>query len=116
MIHAPRCTRPLQDYRHSDRCIVDDIEFAGELFRRIAPTIPSVFKGAALVGLNERFRFLRYRAGDYFAPHCDGSYQRPHDPSERSFITLMVYLDGKAEGGATRFHDVSNVMCVEFPD
>ena len=87
--------------------MMDDAELAGELLRRIGHTLPSVFNDAELVGLNERFRFLRYRAGDYFAQHYDGSYQRPHDPSERSFITLMVYLDGKAEGGATRFLDVS---------
>ena len=60
---------------------------------------------------NERMRFLRYGAGQYFKPHKDGSYVTP-DGSEISFYTLHLYLnesdpgskEGKLEGGATVFH------------
>ena len=45
----------------------------------------------AAVGLNERFRFYRYGAGEYFSWHYDGSYYR--NDLERSLLTLMVYLD-----------------------
>lgn len=67
--------------------------------------------------LNERMRFLKYGAGEYFRPHCDGSYETP-DRRERSYFTLHLYLndavaeregeeeDGREDlvGGATTFH------------
>ena len=60
---------------------------------------------------NERMRFLKYGAGQYFKPHCDGCYETP-DGSERSYYTLHLYLnesdsdseEGRLEGGATIFH------------
>lgn len=45
-------------------------------------------------GLNERFRFYRYEANDYFAPHYDGCYAR--NGSEQSHFTFIVrYLSMK---------------------
>lgn len=77
---------------------------------------------------NERMRFLRYVSGEYFRPHCDGSYETP-DHKERSYFTLHLYLNNasvltpeevqrmsaeEAEsdksalvGGATSFHSPS---------
>ena len=57
------------------------------------------------VGLNERMRFLRYQPGDYFKPHQDGSFARNDGPrkGERSFLTLMLYLDEPGSGGETKF-------------
>lgn len=78
---------------------------------------------------NERMRFLKYVGGEYFRPHCDGSYETP-DQTERSYFTLHLYLNdagGPLEdelremepaerkkfeklgrvGGATRFHSVT---------
>lgn len=71
---------------------------------------------------NERMRFLKYTGGEYFRPHCDGSYETP-DRSERTYFTLHLYLntadviskedaekDGAVPsesvlvGGATTFH------------
>ncbi|MCJ1236202.1 hypothetical protein MMC14_004180 [Varicellaria rhodocarpa] len=68
--------------------------------------------------LNERMRFLKYGAGQYFRPHCDGTYQTP-DKKEMSFYTLHLYLNesdpngpyGKLLGGSTTFH--SNNMARE---
>lgn len=42
--------------------------------------------------LQERMRFLKYVGGEYFRPHCDGSYERD-DGSERSYFTLHLYLN-----------------------
>ena len=42
--------------------------------------------------LNERMRFLKYEGGEYFHPHCDGSYETP-DGRERSYFTLHLYLN-----------------------
>lgn len=41
---------------------------------------------------NERMRFLKYVGGEYFRPHCDGSYETP-DRTERSYFTLHLYLN-----------------------
>ncbi|KAF8241939.1 hypothetical protein K440DRAFT_195100 [Wilcoxina mikolae CBS 423.85] len=44
--------------------------------------------------MNKRLMFLKYGAGEYLKPHCDGS--------EWSLLTSRRYL-GKSLGGATRF-------------
>ncbi|KAL0261658.1 hypothetical protein SLS55_003088 [Diplodia seriata] len=96
-------------------------------------------------GLNERLRFLRYVGGEYFKPHCDGTYERPRvegGPVERSFLTLHLYLNdgeevtghedrerrspfiGRVEGepeaplkgGATTFHGPNDWFTLSFGD
>ena len=59
----------MKDYRHSDRCMIDDPKMAQFLFERIKEYLPEEWKGWKLVGLNERLRFLRYDPGQYFSPH-----------------------------------------------
>lgn len=63
---------------------------------------------------NERMRFLRYTAGQFFNRHCDGSYVSPADPKtgkpeERTLFTVHLYLSGTDEdaigGGATSFYE-----------
>jgi len=67
--------------------------------------------------LNERMRFLKYGAGQYFKRHCDGSYAT-QSGEEVSFYTLHLYLSdslsngGDVDGGATTFH--SNDMTRSF--
>ena len=41
-------------------------------------------------------RFLKYVGGEYFRPHCDGSYETP-DRKERSYFTLHLYLNNADE-------------------
>eukprot|EP00049_Salpingoeca_infusionum_P008888 m.147231 g.147231 ORF g.147231 m.147231 type:complete len:219 (-) comp14162_c3_seq3:4272-4928(-) len=89
-------------YRKSERCIVDSHEMAGRIFQRVKAHIPQQMHGSQLVGLNERLRFLRYHPGDYFKPHYDGCYVRD-DKSEKSELTLMLYLNDGFEGGETSF-------------
>ena len=65
------------------------------------------------VGLNERLRFLKYEAGDYFSPHSDGCYVRrgeagPERRGECSMVTCQLYLNEGFEGGATRFMDFND--------
>lgn len=99
-------------YRNSGRCIIDSADAAALLWERVRGCIPEehctkLAQRAAwrAVGLNERLRFLRYGPGEYFAPHQDGSYVRDAGPrrGERSFLTLMIYLNEPAEGGETKF-------------
>eukprot|EP00754_Rhynchopus_humris_P036533 Rhum_TRINITY_DN18648_c0_g1::Rhum_TRINITY_DN18648_c0_g1_i1::g.167935::m.167935 len=56
-------------------------------------------------GVNASLRFCKYDAGGVFMPHYDGIYLE--DVNNRSLWTIMVYLNGSFEGGATRFLDAS---------
>jgi prolyl 4-hydroxylase len=91
------------DIRNNHRAIFDDVELARVLFARLEPAIPRELCGMRPVGANERFRCYRYTRGQRFGPHYDGAFVR--DASERSLLTLMVYLNEGFEGGATTFLD-----------
>ncbi len=91
------------DIRNNRRVIFDDVPLAAELYRRIEPALPRSLCGMAPVGANERFRCYRYDPGMRFAPHYDGAFIR--DETERSQLTLRVYLNEGFAGGATAFHD-----------
>merc|ERR1719152_26501 len=105
----------MDDTRRSGRCIIDSQPFADELWRRLKPLLPKYLYGERSegtmgrwepVGLNERFRFLRYSVGDYFRPHSDGTFRRESghpNEGDRSFVTLMIYLDQPEVGGETNF-------------
>jgi len=90
------------DFRSSQRCIIDSFEKADFIWSRIKQCLPELWKGYSVVGLNERLRILKYHKGDFFKPHMDGVYQRP-DGSQRSFITIQLYLNEGFSGGNTTF-------------
>ncbi|HEU4538934.1 MAG TPA: 2OG-Fe(II) oxygenase, partial [Polyangiaceae bacterium] len=83
------------------RVMVDDGARAAELWARVSRAVPARLRGWRAVGLNERFRFYRYEAGQCFRWHRDGAFERPS--GERSRLTLMVYLNDDFEGGETEF-------------
>jgi len=92
------------DIRNNDRVMFDDPELAGRLFEAVRSHLPERLEGAwTLVGANERLRCYRYRPGQQFAPHYDGSFVRSR--SERSLLTFLVYLNVCERGGSTRFPD-----------
>lgn len=105
--------RRMDDVRKSGRCIIDSEAFASKLWERLCPLLhndggrsDTATRGWVALELNERFRFLRYHPGEYFAPHQDGSYVRESGPKrgDRSFQTLMIYLNsGATRGGETKF-------------
>ena len=68
----------------------------------ITNCIPDAWNVHPFVDLNDRLRFLKYSPGEYFKPHMDGTYQRP-DGSERSYITIQLYMNEGFEGGNTTF-------------
>eukprot|EP00042_Codosiga_hollandica_P017963 m.51163 g.51163 ORF g.51163 m.51163 type:complete len:223 (-) comp48245_c0_seq1:585-1253(-) len=90
------------DYRNSGRCIIDSVDVAAALWQRIQPFVPPTFCARPVLGLNERLRFLRYGVGQDFKQHQDGSFVR--DNGERSFMTLMLYLNDDCDGGTTSFY------------
>lgn len=95
------------EIRNSSRCMVDSTALACCIFDRISQWLPPTWRGRRLEGLNERMRFLRYYPGQYFRPHMDGTYTRPYDggsqSGDRSFLTLLLYLNDDYTGGATTF-------------
>mmetsp|Transcript_28982 Transcript_28982/g.67134 ORF Transcript_28982/g.67134 Transcript_28982/m.67134 type:complete len:221 (+) Transcript_28982:52-714(+) len=100
----------MPDVRNNNRCIIDDPELTNFFWQRIKDHIPQEYKGHRAVGLNERLRFLKYEANQFFDAHCDGRYVRSRydtkDPSkigEFSAITVQIYLNSGCKGGATRF-------------
>lgn len=92
----------LEDVRNNERVLLDDVTLAAALYRRAEPFLPADIDGHRLVGFNERWRFYRYRPGQTFKPHRDGSYIRVKT-FEESQITFMIYLNDGMTGGETRF-------------
>ncbi|EFC43966.1 predicted protein, partial [Naegleria gruberi] len=110
-----------KEVRNNSRAMIDNNKYSNMLFERLAQYLPqdvSELKicaqdGFSLCGMNERIRFYKYAAGEYFAPHYDGCYQKPlfhlevngekKVCVERSFITVLLYLNDVHSGGETNF-------------
>jgi len=98
---APQLATNNPSYRDQDRVIVDDVEVADDLFRRLRPHLPGQLGSFRLVGLNERIRFYRYTSGQRFTEHMDHWY-RP-SPRRITLHTVLAYFNEDFEGGETRF-------------
>ncbi|XP_071962181.1 uncharacterized protein [Antedon mediterranea] len=92
----------MNDYRRGHRCIIDSMDIRDKVWERVAEYVPTNFKNREVVGLNERFRFLRYDKGGFFKPHFDGCYVR-EDNSALTQITIQIYLNEGFSGGSTTF-------------
>lgn len=90
-----------KDVRNNDRLFWEDALLARRWWERASEFFPSRLGTWQAIGLNERFRFYRYRVGQKFAQHRDGSFQRSDE--EMSWMTLLVYLNSDFTGGRTRF-------------
>jgi prolyl 4-hydroxylase len=91
------------DIRNNTRVILDDAPLAAALYDRVLPHLPPVLSGWNVCGANERFRGYRYEAGQRFALHYDGAFER--SVSEVSRLTFLVYLNDDYAGGTTDFPD-----------
>jgi len=90
--------------RNNERVMLDRDDWAEWLWERMGEIDLPWIDGLEPIGINERFRFYRYGPGQRFAPHYDGCWQTP-DGRERSYLTMMVYLNDGFEGGQTAFLD-----------
>jgi len=95
-----------KDYRNNSRCMIDSVELADLLFDRIKKWLPEIWDERKRLTCNERLRFLRYYPGEFFAIHKDGSYVR--DNGERSYFTILFYLNEGFEGGHTTLMHLSD--------
>ncbi|KAI9892999.1 MAG: hypothetical protein M1814_000883 [Vezdaea aestivalis] len=116
------------DVRKSGRIIWDDEDLVGRLWDKVKDEVKEIAliehpEWASTIGTkklakqidwrvrgcNERMRILKYGPGDYFQPHCDGTYSDP-ETHAISYFTLHLYMndattnpEGELVGGATRF-------------
>jgi prolyl 4-hydroxylase len=92
----------VEQVRNNERVLFDHPALAADLFDRARPFLPGEIDGQAPTGFNERWRFYRYGPGQTFKPHRDGAHTR-FETFEQSRLTFMIYLNGGAVGGETRF-------------
>ncbi len=106
-----------RDIRHNDNVVwITDEQTDDIIWQRVAKLAEQsleIFNGCKPLGLNARFRFYRYREGDFFKPHTDGAWpgSRVIDgqlvanayPDRYSQMTFLIYLNDDYEGGATQF-------------
>lgn len=90
-----------KEVRNNKRVMIDDPELATEWWERCREFVPEAHGQWRACGLNERFRFYRYKPGQKFHWHFDGRFER--SPLESSELTFMVYLNEGFVGGATEF-------------
>lgn len=93
--------RVVQDVRNNTRVMIDDPALAAELWERARDYVPLKLGNWQAVGVNERFRYYRYEAGQQFDWHHDGAFER--EDGERSRLTFMIYLNQDFAGGETSF-------------
>lgn len=93
--------RLMKEARNNDRILHDNAALATRLFERALPFLPGEIDGWRPSGFNERMRFYRYRPGQYFRWHQDGTFRRSEH--EESFLTFIMYLNEDYMGGATQF-------------
>lgn len=89
------------DIRNNERVVIDDPDAAEDLLARVRDHVPEELSGMRLCGANERLRCYRYRPGQRFAPHFDGSFVR--SDRELSLVSYLVYLNDDFVGGETAF-------------
>ena len=93
---------------------VVDESIDGSIWERCRPLIPERVAGGSALGLNARFRFYRYREGDYFRPHTDGAWpgsrvvegRLVHDAygDRLSQMSMLLFLSDGYGGGRTLFY------------
>ncbi|KAK1580381.1 oxidoreductase domain-containing protein [Colletotrichum navitas] len=104
------------EYRNSDRIIWDQQEIVDRLWRRcrLAPGLEAQLaevdgsrnpaKGQetrwVFDKFNKRMRFLKYQKGQFFRPHCDGSYSEEGEDGTvyRTHYTVQLYLNDSVAG------------------
>jgi len=106
-ITTPSGAKIRSDYRNNDRYIFDDIDLANKLFERLKPCLDDNDQDWKLKGLNERFKIYRYEPGQNFAMHNDAQFCREN--GERSFQTVIMYLNERYEGGETEFFGMDTI-------
>lgn len=102
-IDAGSTHKVVTSVRNNKRVMYADELLAADIWKELAPLAPARIGNSVAIGLNELFRFYRYKPGEEFKQHRDQSYIR--NSHESSFYTFMIYLNGDFEGGETTFNE-----------
>ncbi len=83
------------------------------IWERSAHLVNEEWQGQTAKGINARFRFYKYKKGDYFSPHTDGAWPGSRVIDEKlvtdaypgwySQYTFLILLSDDFKGGATQF-------------
>ncbi len=83
------------------------------IWERSKHLVTETIAGQSARGLNARFRFYRYAAGDYFKPHSDGAWPGSRVIGDQLFVdaypglisrfTYLIFLTDGYSGGRTQF-------------
>lgn len=83
------------------------------IWERSKHLVTEQWQGQTAKGINARFRFYKYKEGDFFSPHSDGAWpgSRVIDnelvanayPDLYSQYTYLIFLSDDYEGGRTQF-------------
>ena len=90
-----------KDVRDNDRYIFEARDLATQLWPLVKEHVPAEVDGWFAHSLNEQFRIYRYKNGQQFKVHPDGSFKR--SAHEHSKITVIIYLNDNFDNGATEF-------------
>jgi len=93
--------RVVKSVRNNKRLLYQDTALASQIWEDLALLAPKSIGNSYAIGLNELFRFYRYKPGEEFKKHRDQSYIR--NDKEASYYTFMIYLNSDFEGGETTF-------------
>jgi len=101
-------------YRNNDRLVIDDPKLSMYLFEKVKSYLPNQIEINSsiqsengiwtLSELNNRLRFCKYSANQYFHRHRDGIHYCSE--TKQSKLTFMIYLNNgnEFEGGRTLFY------------
>ena len=103
--------------RHNDNItwVVDDLthDIIWDRCKDFMYDDKEIFYGKKTLGLNKRFRFYKYSAGDFFKLHTDGSWPGSRVVNKElitdfykdrySQMTFLILLSEDFEGGETQF-------------
>lgn len=107
-------------YRNNDRLVIDNEQLASYLFQKVKAYLPEKIEVSTdiqsengiwyLLELNNRLRFCKYSANQYFHRHLDGIHYR--DTKTQSKLTFMIYLNNASEftGGRTLFYKTKDTQ------
>eukprot|EP01080_Neovahlkampfia_damariscottae_P006756 gene6756-10921_t len=111
----------LEDYRNlkdvqirtSYMCEKFDSQFSTKIFNKIKNLFPDELSdGRKKVKCDEVLRILKYKKGDFFRPHLDGSYDERDENMKKilgscyTMYTILIYLNDDYEGGETKFYNI----------
>lgn len=92
--------------RSNSRCRTIDAGMSTKMLERLAPVFPPylVIDGCRwkIKGFLDNWRYCKYREGEHFSPHYDGS--KKFTDYSMSVFTVNIYLNDGFEGGGTRFY------------